>query len=58
MKVKINNRKKTGKFTCMRMLNKTLLTSSISEKKSQRKLGNTLGQMKMKIQHTKTDRIQ
>ena len=33
----------------MRILNKALLTSNISEKKSQGKLENTLGQMKMKI---------
>ena len=53
VKVKINSIKKTGKITCMRILNKALLTSNISEKKSQGKLENTLGQMKMKI-HFKT----
>lgn len=44
VKVKTNSIKETGKITCMRILSKTLLTSSISEKKSQGKLGNTSGQ--------------
>lgn len=48
VKVKINSIKKTGKITCMRILNKTLLISNISEKKSQGKLGNTLRQWKWK----------
>lgn len=48
VKVKTNSIKETGKITCMRILSKTLLTSSISEKKSQGKLGNTSGQWKWK----------
>lgn len=52
MKLEINNRKKTAKFTSMRKLN-ALLRSNISGKESQGKLGNALRQMTMKKQHIK-----
>lgn len=50
MKVEIY-RRKTGKFTNNGNSTHTL-------KKSERKLGNIWREMKMKTQHTKTDKIQ
>ena len=42
MKLEINNRSKFGIFTNMRKLNNTLLITSVSKNKSQRKLEESL----------------
>lgn len=57
MKLQINNRSKTRKFTKLWKINNTLLING-SKKKSQEKLENTFRQMKTKNTHTKTDGIQ
>ena len=41
LKLEINNRRKTGKFTNTWKLNNTILTTSVSKKKSQGKLEST-----------------
>ena len=53
MKLEINSRRKTEKFTNMWKLSNSYATNK-SEKKSQGKLENILRQTKMKIQPTKT----
>ena len=57
MKLEINNRRKSGKFTNMWKLNNTLLTNQWIKEEIKGESKNIFKQMKVEAQHIKTHGI-